>query len=137
MSKLATREISIFELVSVAVEASMSLTLLEIPKTGFLAARPNYKLGNLRSVRTTCSCLKIFNCIKYITILLFIASVILCAYSFNTLFLRPAKRSRQSSIYSPTSMDYSWGGGGRGGGVMSHAFEPLYSFVEIISDESI
>ena len=51
MSKLATREISIFELVSVAVEASLSLTLLEIPKTGFLAARPNYKLGYLRSVR--------------------------------------------------------------------------------------
>ena len=58
---------------------------------------------------------------------------------FITLFLGPAKRCRQSSIYSPTSMDYSlsgvgWGGGGwgRGGGVMSHKFEPLYSFVEII-----
>ena len=74
MSKLATRELSIFELVSVAVEASLSLTLLEIPMTGFLAARPNYKLGHLRSVRMTSSCLKmprlplIFNCIKYITI---------------------------------------------------------------------
>ena len=41
MSKLATREISIFELVSVPVEANLSLTLLEIPKTGFLAARPS------------------------------------------------------------------------------------------------
>ena len=50
---------------------------------------------------------------------------------FITLFLGPAKRSRQSSIYSPTSMDYSLSGKG-GGGVMSHKFEPLYSFVEII-----
>ena len=69
-------------------------------------------------------------------ILLSIASVILCAYSFKTHFLGPAKRSRQSSIYSPTSMDYSWGwrgvGGCGGGGVISHEFEPLYSFVEII-----
>ena len=58
MSKLATRELSIFELVSVAVEASLSLTLLEIPKTGFLAGMPNHKLGYLRSVRMTSSCLK-------------------------------------------------------------------------------
>ena len=48
-----------------------------------------------------------------------IASVILCAYSFNTLFLEPAKRGRQSSIYSLTSM-------GGGGGFMSHEFEPLW-----------
>ena len=47
--------------------------------------------------------------------LLSIASVILCAYSFNTLFLWPAKRSRQRSIHSPTSMDYSWGWWGGGG----------------------
>ena len=79
--------------------------------------------GYLRSVRMTSSCLKItrlpkndhsaFNCtrivlpdcIKCVTIMLSIASVILCAYSFNTLFLGPAKRGRQSSIYSLTSMD--------------------------------
>ena len=74
-----------------------------------------YKLGYLRSVRMTSSCLKItrlpkndhsaFNCIKCVTIVLSIASVILCAYSFNTLFLGPAKRGRQSSIYRLTSMD--------------------------------
>ena len=50
---------------------------------------------------------------------------------FNTLFLGPAKRGRQCSIYNLTSMDYSCGGGG-GGGVKSHDLEPLYSFVEII-----
>ena len=74
-----------------------------------------YKHGYLRSVRMTSSCLKIsklpkndhsaFNCIICVTIVLSIASVILCAYSFNTLFLGPAKRGRQSSIYSLTSMD--------------------------------
>ena len=74
-----------------------------------------YKHGYLRSGRMTSSCLKItrlpkndhsaFNCIKCFTIVLSIASVILCAYSFNTLFLGPAKRGRQSSIYSLTSMD--------------------------------
>ena len=69
-----------------------------------------------------------FVILKCVTILL---SVILCAYSFKTPFLGPAKRSRQSSIYSPTSMDYSWGwrggggGGGGGGGVINHEFEPL------------
>ena len=98
-------------------------------------------LVSLRSVRMTSSCLKMtrlplndhsaFNCIKCVTILLSIASVILCAYSSNTLFLGLAKHSRQVSIYSPTSMDYSSGWRG-GGGVMSHEFEPLYSFVEII-----
>ena len=36
-SKLATSEISIFYLVSVAEQAGLSLTLSEIPKTGFLA----------------------------------------------------------------------------------------------------
>ena len=56
-----------------------------------------------------------------------IASVILCAYSFNTLFLEPAKCSRQSSIYSLTSRVT-----GGGGGFMSHEFEPLCNFVEII-----
>ena len=71
--------------------------------------------GYFRQVRMTSSCLKItrlpkndhsaFNCIKCVTIVLSIASVILCAYSFNTLFLGPATRGRQSSIYSLTSMD--------------------------------
>ena len=68
MSKLATSELSIFELVFVAVEASLSLTLLEIPETGFLAARPNYKLGYLRSVKMTSSCLKMTRLPYYITI---------------------------------------------------------------------
>ena len=68
---------------------------------------------------------------------------ILCAYSLNTLFLGPVKRSRQSSIYSLTSMDYSWGWTWGGGRFVNHEFEPLYSLVEIIflsstdSDESI
>ena len=66
--------------------------------------------------------------------MLSIASVILCAYSFNTLFLEPAKRGRQSSIYSLTYLEGDRGGGGGrgGGGFMSHEFEPLYNFVEII-----
>ena len=51
---------------------------------------------------------------------------------FNTLFLGPAKRGRQSSIYNLTSMDYSLGWRGGGGGVKSHGLEPLCSFVEII-----
>ena len=37
---LATDEISIFQLVSVAEETGLKLALLEIPKTGFLAMRP-------------------------------------------------------------------------------------------------
>ena len=37
---LATGEISIFKLVSVAEETSLKLTLSETPKTGFLAMRP-------------------------------------------------------------------------------------------------
>ena len=37
---LATDEISIFQLVSVAEETGLKLTLLEIPKKGFLATRP-------------------------------------------------------------------------------------------------
>ena len=52
-----------------------------------------YKHGYLRSVRMTSSCLKFmrlpkndhsaFNCIKRVTIVLSIATVILCAYSFR------------------------------------------------------
>ena len=38
--KLATGEISIFRLVSVAEEISLKLALSETPKTGFLATRP-------------------------------------------------------------------------------------------------
>ena len=37
---LATSEISIFQLVSIADETGLSLALLETPKTGFLATRP-------------------------------------------------------------------------------------------------
>ena len=40
ISKLASREISIFYLVSVAEETGLNLTLSETPKTGFLATRP-------------------------------------------------------------------------------------------------
>ena len=43
--KLATGEISIFQLVSVAEENGLKLALLETPKTGFLAARPTYSLS--------------------------------------------------------------------------------------------
>ena len=39
-SKLVTSEISTFQLVSVAEQAGLNLTLLETPKTGFLASRP-------------------------------------------------------------------------------------------------
>ena len=40
ISKLATSEISIFKLVSVAEETGLKLTSTETPKTGFLATRP-------------------------------------------------------------------------------------------------
>ena len=83
----------------------------KLPRPGNPTISYIYKHGYLRSVRMTSSCLKItrlpkndhsaFNCIKCVTIMLSIASVILCAYSFNTLFLG----RRQSSIYSLTSMD--------------------------------
>ena len=42
--KLATGEISIFYLVSVAEETGLKLALSETPKTGFLATRPIYSL---------------------------------------------------------------------------------------------
>ena len=38
--KLATGEISIFQLVSVAEETGLKLALSETPKTGFLTTRP-------------------------------------------------------------------------------------------------
>ena len=40
ISKLATSEISIFQLVPVAEQAGLNLTLSETPKTGFLTSRP-------------------------------------------------------------------------------------------------
>ena len=40
ISRLATSEISIFKLVSVAGETGLKLALSETPKTGFLATRP-------------------------------------------------------------------------------------------------
>ena len=40
ISRLATSEISIFKLVSVAEETGLKLALSETPKTGFLATRP-------------------------------------------------------------------------------------------------
>ena len=40
ISKLATGEISIFQLVSVAEETGLNLALSETSKTGFLAMRP-------------------------------------------------------------------------------------------------
>ena len=42
--KLASGEISLFQLVSVAEEAGLNLALSENPKTGFLATRPIYIL---------------------------------------------------------------------------------------------
>ena len=42
ISSLATSEISIFLLVSVAEETGLSLALSETPKAGFIATRPNY-----------------------------------------------------------------------------------------------
>ena len=39
ISKHATSEISVFELVSVAEETALSLALSETPKTGFLASQ--------------------------------------------------------------------------------------------------
>ena len=44
LSKLATSEISIFLLVSVAEDTGLNLALLETPKTDFLATRHNLKL---------------------------------------------------------------------------------------------
>ena len=43
VSKLATGEISIFQLVSVAMETGLSLALPETLKTGFVTSRPIYK----------------------------------------------------------------------------------------------
>ena len=40
ISKVATSEISIFKLVSVAEQSSLSCTWLETPKTGFLVLGP-------------------------------------------------------------------------------------------------
>ena len=40
ISKLATNEILIFQLVSVAEQAGLNVTLSETPKIGFLATRP-------------------------------------------------------------------------------------------------
>ena len=40
ISKLATSKMSIFQLVFVAEETGLNLTLLETPKTGFLPTRP-------------------------------------------------------------------------------------------------
>ena len=42
ISRLATSEISLFYLVSVAEETGLSLALSETPKTGFLTSRPKY-----------------------------------------------------------------------------------------------
>ena len=45
--KLATGEISIVKLVSVAEETGLKLTLSETPKTGFVALRPiSYRLAH-------------------------------------------------------------------------------------------
>ena len=46
-SKLATGEISIFLLVSVADETGLSLVLSETPKASFLATRPNYGTSHI------------------------------------------------------------------------------------------
>ena len=46
ISKLATHEISVFQLVSVAEETGFSLTLSETPKSGLVVVRP--KCHNIR-----------------------------------------------------------------------------------------
>ena len=46
--KLATGEISIFQLVSVAEKTGLKLALSETPKTGFVATRPIYSGHNIR-----------------------------------------------------------------------------------------
>ena len=45
ISKLASCKISIFQLVSVAEQAGLSLTCLQTPKTGFLALRAILYIG--------------------------------------------------------------------------------------------
>ena len=40
ISRLATSKVSLFQLVSVAEETSLSLALSETPKTGFVTSRP-------------------------------------------------------------------------------------------------
>ena len=52
--KHATGEISIFYLVSVAVEIGLKLALSETPKTGFLTARPIFTLPNCYCAHNVC-----------------------------------------------------------------------------------
>ena len=53
--KLATGEISMFQLASVAEETGLKLVLSETPKTGFLATRPKcyQSHGNSKSIQET------------------------------------------------------------------------------------
>ena len=46
LSRLATSELSIFYLVSVAEETGLSLALSDIPKTDFVATRSNYSASS-------------------------------------------------------------------------------------------
>ena len=50
---IATSEISIFYLVSVAEETGLGPTLSETPKTGFIEGRPTYILLRLSGMMTT------------------------------------------------------------------------------------
>ena len=50
ISKLASSDISIFQLVSVAEETGLSLALSETSKTGFFAVRPIFTSSNKVSV---------------------------------------------------------------------------------------
>ena len=59
ISKLASREISIFYLVSVAEQAGLELTLSEIPKTGFGASRPICNKPSAKMRATLCTLLPI------------------------------------------------------------------------------
>ena len=56
--KLATGEISIFKLVSVAEENGLKLAFAETPKTGFLANRPIFRsVSEMRRMETNvCVC---------------------------------------------------------------------------------
>ena len=55
ISRLATSEISLFYLGSVAEETGLSLALSETPKTGFLASRP-ICVRAVKAMATLCRC---------------------------------------------------------------------------------
>ena len=65
ISRLATGEVSIFQLVSVGEQNKLNLHLLETPKTGFVATRPK--------------CAKNQNPMNWLTIFLPVTTYVLCS----------------------------------------------------------